>query len=409
MFYGTTEAGGRYGCGTLFSITSAGQFTKLYDFTAAGGCSPTGRLVQAGDGYLYGTTIGNFLAPQVSALFRSDLSGNVTTVQVFESHDYPLQAQGPTLAPDGSVYVPVTAFQEAVGLDIYPVSAFIFHYALDGIKTRVGSSFITTNIVPPLLEANDGNLYGLLLKGSMLEVFKVTTEGAQPVFQVADTIVGDGVLAIGQGSDNRLYLSTIETLASVQLNGKQYKVVESAGGEFCEVFQTGFLLAGDGNLYGGCGSYIPEENGAVYQVNSAGSFHDYAAVFGGSVRLASNAGVAAQGMDGNFYGAIRAVADPNSSSYEGGIYSLATGLTPPPPVVSVLTPSSGAAGSTVLLYGDHLLGATSVTFGGLAAQLQVLGVNLVSAVVPAGATSSKISVTTSNGTGTSAKPFTVTD
>ncbi len=409
VFYGTAEGGGSYRCGTLFTITSAGKFTKLHDFTPGEGCSPSGRLVQAGDGYLYGTTIGNFFAPEASALFRSDLSGNVTTVQLFESHNYPLQAQGPALAADGSVYVPVTAFRESVGVNIYPVYGFIFHYALDGTKSQVGPAFLTDNIVPPLVQANDGNLYGLLLKSSMVEVFRVTASGIQSVFQVADSIIGDAIVAIGQGSDNNLYFSTVNILASVQLNGRNYKVSETAGGELCQVLQTGFLLASDGQLYGGCGAYIPEVNGAIYAVQPGGFFRDYAAVFGGAVQLASASGVATQGMDGNFYGEVRALADPKSPSFDGGVYSVATGIAPPAPAVTLLTPSSGAAGSTLIIYGDHLLGATGVTFNGLPAPFQVAGVNLISVTVPAGAASSKISVTTPNGTGVSGEEFVVTE
>lgn len=77
-FYGTTYQGGTgssctfngktiaAGCGTIFAITPTGSLTTLYSFCSQSDCSdgkyPYGRLVQAGNGLLYGTTSagGNF-------------------------------------------------------------------------------------------------------------------------------------------------------------------------------------------------------------------------------------------------------------------------------------------------------------------------------------------------------------
>jgi uncharacterized repeat protein (TIGR03803 family) len=65
-FYGTTRAGGTpnanckasNGCGTLYRITPSGAETVLYSFGTNGseGIGPSGALLQANDGNLYGTT-----------------------------------------------------------------------------------------------------------------------------------------------------------------------------------------------------------------------------------------------------------------------------------------------------------------------------------------------------------------
>jgi len=71
-FYGTTAFGGagqsfapvacQKGCGTVFKITPAGQFTTLYRFCSvrycADGVTPFTGLIQATDGNFYGTTSG---------------------------------------------------------------------------------------------------------------------------------------------------------------------------------------------------------------------------------------------------------------------------------------------------------------------------------------------------------------
>jgi uncharacterized repeat protein (TIGR03803 family) len=61
--YGTTFGGGRHNQGTIFRITTAGAHSVLYDFRGVNqpggstdGANPRGRLVQARDGTIYGTT-----------------------------------------------------------------------------------------------------------------------------------------------------------------------------------------------------------------------------------------------------------------------------------------------------------------------------------------------------------------
>jgi uncharacterized repeat protein (TIGR03803 family) len=56
-FYGTTEGGGTYNCGTVFKINAAGKETILYSFTGGeDGKGPyTGAILDAA-GNLYGVT-----------------------------------------------------------------------------------------------------------------------------------------------------------------------------------------------------------------------------------------------------------------------------------------------------------------------------------------------------------------
>jgi len=60
-FYGTTEGGGSYGNGSVFKLTTAGSFTTIADFGKASGTytgpqSPRAALVQGKNGIFYGTS-----------------------------------------------------------------------------------------------------------------------------------------------------------------------------------------------------------------------------------------------------------------------------------------------------------------------------------------------------------------
>jgi hypothetical protein len=69
---------------------------------------------------------------------------------------------------------------------------------------------------------------------------------------------------------------------------------------------------------------------------------------------------------------------------------------------------SGPVGTSVTINGTNFTGTTSVRFGGVSATFVVNSSTKITAVVPAGAVTGKITVTTPIGTGTSTASFTVT-
>ena len=83
-FYGVTPNGGSSancklanGCGTVYRITPSGVETVLYSFgtTASDGLVPSGALIQASDGNLYGTTVDGGMAG-MGNVFRLELVAN---------------------------------------------------------------------------------------------------------------------------------------------------------------------------------------------------------------------------------------------------------------------------------------------------------------------------------------------
>ena len=77
------------------------------------------------------------------------------------------------------------------------------------------------------------------------------------------------------------------------------------------------------------------------------------------------------------------------------------------PAITSCNPISGAVGTPVTLIGTAFLGATTLKFNGTAATFTVGSDTVISTVVPAGATTGNITVTSPAGTGTTPSPFTV--
>ncbi len=80
----------------------------------------------------------------------------------------------------------------------------------------------------------------------------------------------------------------------------------------------------------------------------------------------------------------------------------------PAPTISRFSPTQGPVGTTVTVEGTNLAGATNVSFGQTAATVVVDRHTEMKVLVPTGATTSVINVTTPGGLATSARKFVVT-
>ncbi len=105
-----------------------------------------------------------------------------------------------------------------------------------------------------------------------------------------------------------------------------------------------------------------------------------------------------QATNGLFYGTTYL----GGHSGNGTVYSLNMGLGP---FVTFVRPN-GAVGSTAQILGQGLTGATGVTFNGVAAtSFKVSADTFMTAVVPSGAGTGPVAVTTPGGTLTSNVSF----
>ena len=105
--YGTTNAGGTSGKGTVFQITTGGTLTTLHSFSGANGdgSNPDGQLIQGTDSNLYGTTNGGGSNGK-GTTFQITTAGVLTTLYSFggTNSDAANPQSGLVQASDGNFY-----------------------------------------------------------------------------------------------------------------------------------------------------------------------------------------------------------------------------------------------------------------------------------------------------------------
>lgn len=152
----------------------------------------------------------------------------------------------------------------------------------------------------------------------------------------------------------------------------------------------------DGNLYGITTSGGVHALGTIYQIAASGQYkllYSFVGVVG-----SSPGAPLLQHTNGSFYG----TAFHGGQNKQGSLYSLDMGLGP----FAALVRYSGRIGQPVQILGQGFTGSTAVTINGTAAtSFKVVSDTYMTAVVPTGATTGPVVVTTPTGTLTSNRNF----
>jgi len=374
-FYGVTYSGGANcapgGCGTIFSVTSSGTLTTIYSFCAEISCTdgnhPNAGLVQASNGYLYGTTSYGGATNQ-GTVFKITPSGTLTTIHSFDGTDG-LFPSGP-LVQDTNGYLYGTTSQGGAYCNVTGCGT-VFRMTPSGTLTTLYSFNGTDgqNPVGALVQATNGYLYGATSGGganSHGTIFKMTPSGTlTPMLYsfCSESGCTDGSLPDG---------GLVQAPENEDLYGATFYGGTGCGSNGCG---TIFKMTPSGTLTTVFRSYCPESGCPYYP------------------------GALLQDTNGAFYGATF---DGGTGSV-GTAYSLSLGLGA---FVKPL-PTSGAVGSAVKILGSNLTGATSVTFDGIAATFTVVSRYLITTTVPTGATSGTVEVVTPSAALSSNVAFTV--
>jgi uncharacterized repeat protein (TIGR03803 family) len=412
-FYGTTYQGGTnvdcFGgvaraCGTVFKVSSAGVFTTLYAFCSQTNCTdganPVGRLIRGNDGNFYGTTAGGGAGRGADdctggcgTVFKVTPGGNLISLHSFCSLSGCADGQFPNaglvLGKDGNLYGTTYEGGAAGG-------GTIFKITFDGQLETVYSFSRSGGFLPnaELLLGRDNNFYGTAFFGGAHDagaIFKLSPGG---VFTTLYSFCSRGVspwctdgefpyAGLVQGKDGRFYGSTVE------------RSLTECGANCGTIFSFGVgldLLPSSGPV----GKKI-----TIVGLNLLGAtsvrFHGLTAPF----TLVSATKITAIVPDGATTGPVKVVTP-------GGVLTSNLPFTVTPRIKS-FKPLSGPVGTAVIISGISLAQTTQVTFGGVSADNSTVNSDTqVTALVPSGAQTGNIGITTSSGTTLSVGIFTVT-
>jgi uncharacterized repeat protein (TIGR03803 family) len=366
--YGTTLFGGAANDGTVYKISTTGQYTILHSFctepTCLDGRVPYAGLVMGADGNLYGATSQDGGPNSGGTLFKLTLSGTLTTLHRFVCtvSNCP-EGSGPSSlmqASNGDLYGTTE-----IGTSAAP-SGTIFKFTGEGKLTTLYVFCTETGIYcatgenpnAPLVEAKNGDFYGTTYGGGEYgfgTVFRITPQGTLTSLH-SFCAEGSEVCPDGQSPSGGLVRAS---------NGDFYGTTSLVGGTVYKMTPTGKLTtlvnfctespcpdgtqpsagliqATDGNLYGATGyGGANGFSGTIFQLTLNGtlttlySFCTEPGCPDGSHPFTT----LMQGHDGDLYGTTYYGGADNS----GTVFSFSL---PPGSIVRAL-PTSGSAESPV--------------------------------------------------------------
>ncbi|WP_157995377.1 choice-of-anchor tandem repeat GloVer-containing protein [Peristeroidobacter soli] len=264
-FYGTTGKGGAYGGGTAFKLTPSGEHTLLWSFgSGVDGQEPMASLIQGRDGNFYGTTA---------------FGGGPTSYG--------------------------TAFKLTPG-------------GAENVLWSFGAGEDGRNPTAPLLEASDGNFYGLTSRGGasglLGAIFRLTPSGMETVMVSFSSANCQGAFpnlgGLIQGRDGKLYGTTYDggargggNVVSMTLDGVCTSVASFSTNDGGPYYLIGSLVqASDGNFYGASMAGGTANNGALFRMTPSGVVTLLDVFKDGTLNGSQPAGGLIQANDGNLYG-----------------------------------------------------------------------------------------------------------
>ncbi|MBV9301284.1 MAG: hypothetical protein JOY62_12680 [Acidobacteriaceae bacterium] len=409
--YGTTEVSAGGG-GTVFKITTGGTLTTLHEFCPAGQCTegalPYAGLVLATNGNFYGTTSGGG-ANGNGTVFEITPTGTLSTLHSFDLTDGGDPEVGLIQASNGEFYGTTSGGGSGnVGT--------IFEINSGGALTSLLSFNGANGDYPDarLVQGTNGNFYGTTLEGNADSgtIFEITSAGTLTTLHKFEGEGAGPTGALIQATNGNFYGTTQAggtyyqgTVFEITPAGKFTLLYSFCSQPNCADGSTpygGLIQGSDGNLYGTTSAGGANGSGAVYRITTAGklttlySFCSQSGCADGS----SPRGGLLQATNGAFYGTT----EYGGTNDAGTIFSLSVGLSPFVKTV----PSSGIVGSSVIILGTNLTGASKVSFDGIAAKFTVVSSTEIKATVPTGAATGNVTVVTPGGTLTSNAIFAVT-
>jgi uncharacterized repeat protein (TIGR03803 family) len=355
--YGTTQAGGVYGFGTVFRIPPNGHFAPLAHFDGYNGVAPSAALIQGTDGNLYGTTQTggpggggtlfqlNFDSPlEITgqpANQSTYLGGSaVFSVATFGGLpvSYQWQKDGHNLTDSASVFGSTNRILNLTNitldnLGIYSVIVSNASRSLTSDNAVLGITFsppfITAQPTPQTRVEGATAIFTVTALGDLPLIYQWQQNGTNVLDggnvsgSGTSTLTINNVTAANAGVYSVLISNSITSISSVGAMlavvpparpGTSLSSLHSFNGSSEGAFSYAGLAVGkDGNLYGTASGGGTRYAGSIFKLTPAGAFTSLYSFQGGQSG-AYPYGALAQAADGNFYG----------TTVEGGIYGYGT-------------------------------------------------------------------------------------
>ena len=365
FWYGTTAMGGTTDAGTIFRMTSTGTLTTILSFNGTNGANPYGGLVQGTDGDLYGLTAGGGAGYQGSA-YKMDLSGTLRMLHSFNGSDGSFPYSELIQGTDGLFY----------GTTMFGGGGFgvVFKMSAAGAITVLRSLSATDGAGPEsaLLQSSSGKLYGTTPKngpsGAAGTVFELSSSGTFKrvyAFSGAPSTPYAPLLARPDGS-----LYGVSAEGGAMAAGTIFKLVPGVSFEVVHGFNTtvngsgaydGLTVAADGSLYGTAPKGGASTVGTVFKLSAGDSFTLLTSASSTNGNGFYPHGSVVQASDSAFYGVMLA----GGAGEAGTIYKMtATGVVTLAHALNKTTQGSNPYGRLVsaadgLLYGTASGGGSS--------------------------------------------------
>jgi uncharacterized repeat protein (TIGR03803 family) len=428
--YGTAFLGGspacigyQYGCGVVYKQTSAGKETVLWNFKgfySNDGALPAGVPVQGYDGNYYGVTKegGNSAncGGGCGSMFKITSAGALTILHNFTGYpgDGAYPDTGLTLGTDGNFYGVTSVggkFNHGALFKITPPGTETILYNFCSVSGCIDGF----NPATPLVQHTNGKFYGNTTGNSLGGgVFYSMDVGLKAFAGLVTWTgkVGKAVEILGQGFNGTTRVSFNGVPATFKIVSDTYMTATVPTGAltgFVTVTTLTSTLTSNRQylVTPQIKSFTPTSGSVKSSVVITGVSLTQATkvMIGGkaaSFTVNSDTQVTATVPAGAKTGLAISMTTPGGTASSSGKFVVV-------PVISSFSPTSGPVGTSVTITGNSFTGATSVTFGDVAAtSYQVVSDTKVTATVPTGAVTGPIAVTAPGGTATSAASFTVT-
>jgi uncharacterized repeat protein (TIGR03803 family) len=351
-FYGTTTYGGPNSSGTIFKMSSQGVVTTLYNFTGgADGQYPYGEPVRSSmDGNFYGTTKQGGSSGN-GVVYKITPSGTFSVLHTFDGAG----GSGPQAALVEEIAGPTNGYTNLPG-GLYGVT-------VGGGANNKGTVFRADRA---------GNFQAFSFNGS---------DGQAPVAPLVTNQSGN---LIGTTSEGGIGGLGVMFSISLWIGQGSYYVIHNSG----QYLYPGLVQGPDGQMYG-ITSGVGEVCGFIFRLNffalKVPMTRLYTFPNDGSMGCHPYYGLR-QHTNGLFYGTTH----DGGSNGGGVLFSLDVGLAP---FVTFL-PRTSPVGTKVGFLGQGFAGTKAVSFNGTPASFNVVSDTYLTAIVPPGASSGYITVTT---------------